>query len=115
MRKVAYGAMFGLGLYNDGTIFTWGSNLVGESAIPKDLYGSTFIDIATGPNYAIVVDSFGAVYGWGNSTFGVLNIPDAAHTNVLAVDTGASHVLALKDDGSVVAWAQQLFAGQCAR
>jgi hypothetical protein len=42
------------------------------------------------------------VWGWTNS-YGLGNIPAAA-TNVVSVGAGYGHCLALKDDGTVIAW-----------
>jgi PKD repeat protein len=46
----------------------------------------------------------GAVEGWGGNLWGQLNIPPAAKSGVIAIAAGGGHNLALKADGSVVAW-----------
>ncbi|NGY60413.1 PKD domain-containing protein [Lentzea sp. NEAU-D13] len=46
----------------------------------------------------------GAVEGWGRNRSGVLDIPPAATSGVIAVAAGDAHALALKADGSVIAW-----------
>ena len=48
----------------------------------------------------------GAVEGWGRNRDGVLDIPPAATSGVVAVAAaaGGGHALALKADGSVIAW-----------
>lgn len=43
------------------------------------------------------------VVAWGVSTFSITNVPTAA-TNVLAIACGSSYSLALKNDGTVLAW-----------
>ncbi|WP_086662375.1 PKD domain-containing protein [Lentzea kentuckyensis] len=48
----------------------------------------------------------GAVEGWGRDRSGVLGIPAAATSGVIAVAAGGSHALALKADGSVIAWGE---------
>ncbi|WP_051769062.1 PKD domain-containing protein [Lentzea albidocapillata] len=46
----------------------------------------------------------GAVKGWGHSYTDTLNIPPTASSGVVAISTTGGHVLALKSDGSVIAW-----------
>ena len=48
------------------------------------------------------------VVAWGNDSYGQTNVP-AAVTNVMAIAAGYSYSLALKSDGTVIAWGQ---AGQ---
>jgi len=45
------------------------------------------------------------VLAWGNDTYGQTNVPAAA-TNVTAIAAGYSCSLALKSDGTVIAWGQ---------
>ena len=45
----------------------------------------------------------GTVVAWGDNTFGQSSVP-AGLTNVIAISGGAEHTLALKADGTVVAW-----------
>jgi len=74
--------------------------------------------------YSVVVSNFGgvatsveaylAVTGWalsGDNSMGQLNVPSSA-TNLVALSSGAWHNLALRSDGSIVAWGSDS-AGQC--
>lgn len=45
------------------------------------------------------------VVAWGDNSYGQTNVPPSA-TNVLAIAAGATYSLALKDDGTVIAWGQ---------
>jgi alpha-tubulin suppressor-like RCC1 family protein len=42
---------------------------------------------------------------WGSNSFGQTNVPTSA-TNVIALAAGDSHCLALRADGTVIAWAK---------
>jgi hypothetical protein len=46
----------------------------------------------------------GAVEGWGRNRVGVLDIPPAASSGVIAISAGGRHAVALKADGSVITW-----------
>lgn len=58
-----------------------------------------------------VADQPGAVVAWGVNNFGQATVPSSA-TNVVAVAAGWSHSLALRDDGTVVAWGSNGGPGQ---
>lgn len=45
------------------------------------------------------------VVAWGDNSYGQTNVPPSA-TNVLAIAAGATYSLALKADGTVIAWGQ---------
>src|SRR5438105_3185980 len=46
----------------------------------------------------------GLVLAWGTNDYGQTTTPLAARSNVTVVAAGKSHTVALKADGSVVAW-----------
>ena len=53
------------------------------------------------------------VLGWGYNGYGQISpIPAAANSDVKAIDCGSYHTVALKNDGSVIAWGQNYY-GQC--
>ena len=75
------------------------------------------VSVAAGYNYSLVLKSDGTVWGWGlNYTYGVLGdgtfkvyplgtiVQAKGLTDVVAIDAGMRHSLALKSDGSVWAW-----------
>jgi len=76
--------------------------------------GSAFKAIGTGHNYSFAVTETGNVWGWGNNEHGQLG--DGTTENhlvptllplledVVAIDGGNSHAVALKSDATVWAW-----------
>ena len=47
--------------------------------------------------------SDGTVVGWGSDDYNILDIPEDL-SDVVAIDAGYWHVVALKSDGTVVTW-----------
>ena len=65
--------------------------------------GSGVTAVGAGNTAAYAVKN-GAVIAWGNNTYGQTTVPASASSGVVSVSASGSHVLALKNDGSVVAW-----------
>lgn len=107
MKKGAVGASFVLALLQNGTLVTWGMNREYQANI-SPCCGSGIDDIAVGTNFAVVVKG-GRVYGWGANTVGQLNFPLMSQKDVVAVAAGYAHVLALKSNGSVLGWGENLY------
>ncbi|MFL6100526.1 MAG: MBG domain-containing protein [Actinomycetales bacterium] len=94
----------GLALKNDNTLLDWGWL---APKIPAGLSGplAPHISAITGENAYYLALAGGAVTEFGGTDgFGISTIPAAAKAGVIAIDSGTGHALALKDDGSVVAW-----------
>ncbi len=108
--QVAAGFDHGLALRSDGTVLAWGSNLDGEREVPANLgpvvavYGGDWVSLA------LSID--GSVRVWGASPSNPIRSIPASATNIASLDIGyASHVVALRGDGTVVAWGAN-FANQ---
>ncbi len=59
--------------------------------------------LAAGVSQSFVVTASRTVRGWGDTNFGVLNIPPEA-TNVIAVASSLSFATALRADGTLLRW-----------
>ena len=126
ISAMSVGAVHSLALRADGTVVSWGHNKSGElgngtvadSWAPVVVKGlSSVRSVAAGTSFSLAVRSDGAVFGWGNNQSGELG--DGSATNrstpvpvvglgsgsgVIAVAAGGAFSLALKADGTVLAW-----------
>jgi alpha-tubulin suppressor-like RCC1 family protein len=143
IQALAGGTLHTLALKNDGTVWAWGWNNVGQLgngsftttgcqciSTPVQVHDpsdpSGFLQgvtaIAAGGDHGLALKSDGTVWAWGFNGSGQLgnaNTGTNSHTpvqvhdpsdpsnflqNVAAIDAGASHSLALKNDGTVMSW-----------
>ncbi len=119
---IAAGQSQALALRSDGSVWTWGTNQVGEMGI-SNLTGSYFplrisgvsnvTGIAAGWQHSLAVESNGTVWAWGANNGGQLGngnnnnivpVPVTGITNAVAVSGGSAHSLALLANGQVMAW-----------
>ncbi|MFU1796508.1 stalk domain-containing protein [Paenibacillus azoreducens] len=118
--QVAAGTYYSVGLRVDGSVWTWGRNLLGELGLPDAAVASIsapvrlnaltdIVSIATsGSGYQLAVKQDGTVWEWGKKsdssteTQPPRQIP--ALTDVSQVSAMGSVNYALKRDGTVWAW-----------
>ncbi len=93
----------------------WGMDLDFQCDIPPGIYNP--VSVAAGAGHNLVLQGDGTVIAWGrrgpllpyyyNGQYYfasvITNVPASA-TNVIAIAGGGTHSLALKSDGSVIAW-----------
>jgi uncharacterized repeat protein (TIGR01451 family) len=130
---IAAGGVHSMALKSDGTVLTWGLNVVGElgaglisnQTSPVQVTGfgpgSGALAIAAGASHNLVLRSDGSVAAWGSNDTGQVgigtnigpgrnfNTPVAvaglgSGAGVIGIAAGGNHSLALKSDGSVLAW-----------
>ena len=122
---IAAGDYHSLALRADGSIVAWGDNAYQQCIVPTSAIN--VMAIAAGPMHNLAVRADGTVIAWGannsffdsrfrrwlgaNNPYGQCTVPPTA-TNVMAVAVGASHSLALRRDGKVIAWGLN-DVGQC--
>ncbi len=108
------------------SVWAWGNNDEGQlgdgtvtgHSTPERVTGLpvSIAGISAGGQFAEVLGTDGSVWGWGTNDLGQLNIapPSAAVTRPVSViaagsritqiSAGAGHMLALRSDGTVLAW-----------
>jgi alpha-tubulin suppressor-like RCC1 family protein len=127
--SVAAGYAHSLALKTEGTVLSWGRDGSGQlgddSAIANKstpvavLDASNIVAVAAGGNHSLALKSDGTMLAWGLDNTGQLGdgpldvgkgtpvaVLDAA--NVIAIAAGGNHSLALKSDGTVLAWGLDL-------
>lgn len=122
-QAISAGQKYGLALRSDGTVWSWGTNRVGELGqgtnslvlSPRRISSlSNLLAIAAGPQHALAVGSNGTVWAWGMNSDGRLGNGTSVNTsnpvvvstitNAITVAAGATHSLAALSDGRVMAW-----------
>jgi alpha-tubulin suppressor-like RCC1 family protein len=112
---------FAMALKGDGTVVAWGYNgpySLGPTNVPAGL--SNVVAIAAGGGHCLALQNDSTVIGWGFNLSGeATGIPNPTSpyfssgqvviggqvlSNVIAIAAGLVHNLALKNDGTVVAW-----------
>jgi alpha-tubulin suppressor-like RCC1 family protein len=112
VTALAAGGRHSLALKQDGTVVAWGGRH-GESNVPTGL--SDVVDISCSVVSAALTKN-GRVVVWGQpiNDYGQGDVPAGLNEagDVVDIECGTRHMLALKSDGTVVAWGDNSF-GQC--
>jgi alpha-tubulin suppressor-like RCC1 family protein len=124
---VSAGSSHSLFLKNNGTIWGAGDNWYGQLGVGFANFSSTnfpvqvtnltgFAAIAAGFYHSLALHSNGTVWAWGTGELGALGDGNTNYhtnhlpmqviglSNIVAIDTGGYHGLALRNDGRVMAW-----------
>jgi len=88
-------------LKNNGTVTSWGGNILNSTNVPPGLNG--VVMIAGGTYASLALQTNGNVVAWGPSLLGITNVP-ANLSNAVEVAGGAYHSLAIRNDGTVAVW-----------
>ncbi|OEF98131.1 RCC1 domain-containing protein [Desulfuribacillus alkaliarsenatis] len=127
VKTLATGSDHIIALKNDGTVWGWGRNNMGQLGqghtephfiSPVQISGLDNVkEIYAGNNFSMVVKTDGTVYSWGLQENGRLGQGEISEnilvptqieglTNVVSLAVGNGHVLALKENGTVWAWGE---------
>ncbi len=125
---VAVGWQHTVALKNDGTVWAWGRNVSGalgdgtttNRSVPVQVSGLTEVTaVAAGGYHTLALKNDGTVWAWGENIQGQLGdgtrtgcrltpVRVSGLTGVVSVAGGNWHSLALKNDGTVWAWGENI-------
>ncbi|MBP9907027.1 MAG: hypothetical protein KBF66_15865 [Rhodoferax sp.] len=123
IRRIAAGGNSSAALDANGNLWTWGSNLRGQLALPEGLYRTNtptlatglpaLIDVSVGYSHMLGLDLQGRVWVWGANGYGQLgdgyNQATAPRvltslSGIFAISASGDHSMALDHQGRVWAW-----------
>lgn len=116
IKDITPGTTFGVGVDNDGKVYTWGytriTEVVDVGEIPEEVKEADIQHIAAGYDHVSAIDDAGNVYVWGNDRLGQKNIPSEISTAMLMkknlnfkqLEAGFQFTAALTEDGYLYVW-----------
>ncbi|MBV8880366.1 MAG: hypothetical protein JO332_10410, partial [Planctomycetaceae bacterium] len=133
ITAISSGAGHCLALGGDGRVWGWGHNLSHQLGVDGNVTAPVLVPglvdmvgVSAGADYSLALTHDGIVRVWGDNTKGEFgtgtttpadseqSIEVAGLTDIIAVEAGYSHALALRSDGLVFTWGDNS-AGQCGR
>ena len=87
VKDITPGTTFGVGVDNDGHVYTWGYTRITEvidvGVIPEEVKEAHIEHIAAGYDHITAIDDAGNVYVWGNDRLGQTNLPSEITTAMM--------------------------------
>ena len=131
--SVSLGRDHTLAIRDDGTLWSWGNNGNGRLGVGDTLLrnvptavsatgvsGDEWVAVSAGNLHTLAIRDDGTLWAWGNNGLGQLGLGDAAQRlapvlvpdagisgsawNALSIGAGASHTVALRNDGALWSW-----------
>jgi len=102
---IAPGSGFGVGVSNNGNIYTWGhGSQFGIDDAPTRAETGRIVQVSAGENHALALNAHGWVFTWGNINFNLPDIPPRIQGSTVQVIAGSNYSVAITDDGNVHVW-----------
>ena len=122
---IAAGQAFSLAVKADGTVWGWGSNFNNALGLPSGTFSvnapvqiagiNNVQKVSAGGSHSVALKHDGTVWSWGDNSSGQLGSGEGSGSfsaprqatglsGVTAIDAGIVHSLALKSNGTVWAW-----------
>lgn len=129
IMAISAGGWHSVALKNDGTVWTWGWNMDGQlgdgtttdKIIASQVPGLTgIIQIASGTYHVLALKNDGTVWAWGDNISGQIGngttgtdvkspVQVSGLTNVVSISAGRFFSLAVKNDGTIWTWGENLY------
>lgn len=109
VRGIAPGTTYGVGVSNEGRVYTWGYTRVSETidiaSIPSEVLEADIQQVAAGFDHAVAVDDKGKIYVWGNERLGQGDIPASAkNQNVKQLEASVQYSAIVTQEGKLYLW-----------
>ncbi|MCL2286126.1 MAG: ABC transporter permease subunit [Firmicutes bacterium] len=109
VRNIGVGSGFGVGVSNDGNIYTWGLGNGpqfgdGISNAPTRAETGRIVQVSAGENHALALNAHGWVFTWGNRNFNLPEVPARIQGHTVQVVAGTNYSIAITEDGQVHVW-----------
>ena len=119
IREIVPGATYGLGVDNDGRVYSWGYTRVTETLdlgnIPAELTDGTVhvVQLAAGADHAVAADAEGNLYFWGNNRLGqdkyttnseLFQAQRRGKLKIKQLEAGNQFSAILDEEGNVYLW-----------
>jgi len=105
---ISSGSGFGVGVSNDGDIYTWGHRSQHDLQHPPPRRGEggtgRIVQVSAGENHVLALNAHGWVFTWGNSTMGLPDVPNRIQGRTVQVIAGTNYSVAVTEDGNVHVW-----------
>lgn len=116
VKDITPGTTYGVGIDNDGKIYTWGytrvTSVIDVGEIPTLVQKAHIEHIAAGYDHIAAIDDKGNVYVWGSDRLGQDRLPDKIvsamnmkkNLNFKQLEAGFQFTAALTEDGYLYMW-----------
>lgn len=101
--SVAAGYDHIMALNDEGEVFCWGSDRMGQCQIPTEVSGQrNFVQIAAGYQISYALTQSGEIIGWGNENLNDVRLTRRnGNTNIAKISVANTTLMALTKDGKV--------------
>jgi alpha-tubulin suppressor-like RCC1 family protein len=129
-KSIACGYYHTIALKTDGTLWSWGLNILGalgvndttqrSTPVTTLLGGTNWKSIAGGSDHTVALKTDGTLWSWGYNNFGQLGVNDTTTrstpvttllggTNWKSITGGLNYTIALKTDGTLWSWGRNSY------
>ncbi|QSX04721.1 ABC transporter permease subunit [Sedimentibacter sp. zth1] len=115
VKTISGGSTFGVGVDNDGELYTWGKvdKRLQEALNKNNPSQYKFRSASAGQNHILAITENGEAMTWSANRFSLNKIPDLIEgaTNIKQVSAGYQYSVVLDEDGFMYIWGNINFLG----